>query len=122
MGKLKCYLGSANNNDEYCFHSVCFAENSRQAKKLMWKYSELSEACDGEYTEERVNRYKDYDHHLESEKTEAYVVTNTEILRQMNWRVDGDSSCSTCGLYEMDGEFPVCEECEQCPDCGCSCE
>lgn len=45
-----------------------------------------------------------------------------EVLRQMGWRCDGDSICSSCGLYEMDGTVPVCYECDQCGECGCECE
>ena len=41
----------------------------------------------------------------------------TEELRAIGWGVEGDSSCSTCGLYTMDGEFPLCEECGDCEEC-----
>lgn len=39
------------------------------------------------------------------------------VLRRYHYRYEGDGSCDTCGLYEMDGRFPVCEECGQCPEC-----
>jgi hypothetical protein len=39
------------------------------------------------------------------------------VLRPMGWRYDGDELCAHCGLAEWDGEWPVCQECEACPDC-----
>jgi hypothetical protein len=47
--------------------------------------------------------------------------TNEE-LRLHGWGCEDDDSCDTCGLHSFDGEFPVCEGCGQCEDCGCDCE
>lgn len=49
------------------------------------------------------------------------VENDFAVLRKVGWRMEGDASCDTCGLYELDGEFPVCEGCGQCADCGCLC-
>jgi len=119
---LKCYMGKSRNCEEFSYHAVCFAENSKQAKTLMWNYSELRESCNGEYLDASSVRYKEGDQHLDKTKTEPYVVSDSKTLRNFNWRVDGDSSCDTCGLYEMDGAFPVCEGCCQCNECKCSCK
>lgn len=40
------------------------------------------------------------------------------VERLIGWRCEGDSTCSTCGLAEFDGEFPVCEDCQNCDECG----
>lgn len=51
-----------------------------------------------------------------------HVERRYAVLRRLGWRCEGDSSCETCGLYEMDGTAPVCGECHQCQECGCDCE
>jgi hypothetical protein len=51
-----------------------------------------------------------------------YVSADDDELRLCGFRCDGDSSCDTCGLYEMDGKYPVCEGCHQCEECHCDCE
>jgi hypothetical protein len=51
-----------------------------------------------------------------------YVSADDEELRLCNFRSESDSSCDTCGLFEMDGKYPVCDGCNQCEECGCDCE
>lgn len=46
-------------------------------------------------------------------------VHNRGPLRLMGWRCPGDDCCGSCGLYSMDGDVPVCEECDNCKECGC---
>jgi hypothetical protein len=55
------------------------------------------------------------------EKAEPHAECRDGLLREMGCSYPGDSSCDTCGLYEMDGKYPVCEGCYQCEECGCSC-
>ncbi len=44
----------------------------------------------------------------------------TSVQRSIGWWVDGDSSCESCNLFTMDGEYPLCETCGCCEDC-CDC-
>lgn len=43
---------------------------------------------------------------------------NNKFRREVGFSCDGDSRCDTCGLADLDGEFPVCPECNQCEECG----
>lgn len=52
-------------------------------------------------------------------RDEPHIECRPEVLRQLGWRVEGESTCDTCGLAAMDDErFRVCEECNQCLECG----
>lgn len=54
---------------------------------------------------------------------EPHIEGRTAAVRQLGWACEGDDSCDTCGLYEMDSEqFRVCDECRQCRECGCICD
>lgn len=88
-----------------------------------WKdtYEYRCDLPEAEYTVELVDRdkahsfggpYEDYPHRE----------VRDEVLREIGWHCEDDSSCDSCGLYEMDGAFPVCEDCMQCSVCGCECE
>lgn len=56
-------------------------------------------------------------HVLENAKL-PYVETSDHVLRMLGWHDEGDRRCATCGLAEMGGAFPVCDECYQCNECG----
>jgi|TARA_R110000851_G_scaffold218427_3_gene371346 hypothetical protein len=118
---MKCYVGGAYHWDEFEYHATCFANNRKEARKLLW-YTDVFEACDGVYTQLRVVRRPQDDDLLDTNQTSPYVVYDNKTLRQMFYCIDGDSLCSTCGLFEMAGEYPVCDDCHQCPDCGHSCD
>ena len=87
----------------------------------MWNYSNLNDSCDGEYVQARAVRDSELDYLLDDTKKEAYVITNNRTLREAGFMCEGDSYCITCGLREMNGEFPVCDDCGQCDNCGCDC-
>lgn len=122
MKKLRCFIGVVPTDDNFSFHSICFANNSKEAKKIMWKYSELQDVADGNYLAARAKRCSEYDHLLDDSKCSAYIVRDNKTLRKVGWMVDGDESCITCGLYEMDGDFKICDKCGNCEECGCDCE
>lgn len=115
---MKCYVGGNCCPQEYDFVAVCFANSRAEAKRLMWHKTDLYYECDGEFTSVRVVRKPEFDSLEDKEKTEAYAVNDPAVLRQMGWRCEGDNLCDSCGLAEMDGDFPVCEECGQCNECG----
>lgn len=58
----------------------------------------------------------------EPEEDGVHLERRVAVQRATGWRVEGDSSCDTCSLFEMDGLFPVCSGCRQCEGCGCDCE
>jgi hypothetical protein len=67
----------------------------------------------------QVGRCKEHDHLIEKlDCKEPHVIHDTSVLRQMGWFCECDQSCTTCGLATMDGDFPLCEHCEQCAECG----
>jgi hypothetical protein len=115
---VKCYVGGHCNPQEYDFVAVCFANSRAEAKRIMWSRSDLSDECDGEFTNIRIARKPEFDSLADKEKVEAYVVNDQSVLRQMGWRCEGDHICDSCGLSEMDGDYPVCDECGQCSECG----
>lgn len=116
---MKCYIAGSANPQEYDWVEACFANTSKEAKAFMWKNSHrLPDECNGEYMELRVNRRKDHDKFFDQSKTEPYIVSDNKTLREMGWKIEGDDTCCGCGLAEMEGEFPVCEDCDYCEDCG----
>lgn len=114
---LKCYFGGSSNPYDHAYVSHCFARTQKEAKKLMWSQGRLNEECDGEWIDARIERKPAYDK-LADGMQEAYIATDTKIEREMGWMMDGDTICGTCGLATMDNEYPVCDECDQCTDCG----
>lgn len=119
--KLKCYKGGSRDPFEYEFISACFAHNRNEAKRLMWKETNLAEECQDEWHLARVVRDKNGDQYA-SESTEPYIVRNDEVLRKLGFMYEGDELCDSCGRAEMHGRFPVCSGCMQCIECGCDCE
>jgi hypothetical protein len=94
--------------------ALVFARTAQEARKLGDGWNDVG--CDGFLTV-RANRLPEADK-FAREGEGAYVEHKTSTLRQAGWHVDGDDTCGHCGLAEMDGDFPVCEECDACPDCG----
>lgn len=48
------------------------------------------------------------------------VEHDSEYLRSVGWRLEGEHSCESCG-YHANGveKFAVCRECALCKECGC---
>ena len=53
---MKCYLGGSAEPGDSDFVMACLAQNAKEAKRMMWKYGELSDECDGEYMLARAIR------------------------------------------------------------------
>lgn len=117
---LRCYFAGSYQPDEHVYADACFARSRQEARKLLWKHGiQIREVCDYRYHDMRVIRISQHDHLAEKHGiTEPGVVWQDAIQRAMGWSVNGDARCSDCGLAEMDGDYPVCEHCEQCPECG----
>lgn len=116
---MKCYFGGSNSPyAEFSFTSACFAQNAKEAKKLMWNEGVLSDECDGDWLDANVVRKEQYETLIDTTKTEPYIIEDPKTLRLMGWGMEGDIRCDTCGLAEYDGAYPVCEECGQCEECG----
>lgn len=117
---MKCYFGGSSDMDkDFDFVTACFASDRDEAKRLMWKYGDLSEDCDGDYMNARVIRRPEHDSLFGKDgKKDAHVVRDQALLREMGWMMEGDERCSWCGLATMDGEYPLCQDCETCSDCG----
>ena len=60
--------------------------------------------------------HQDIAHHV------PFVMPWLSGFREMGWQCEGDDVCQACGLYSMDGHFRVCEECDNCSECGCAYE
>jgi hypothetical protein len=86
---------------------------------MMWNAGYLAPECDHQWVDTNIKRRQDLDKFLDPEKTEAYMVNDQAVLRQMGWSFEGDSFCESCGLAEMGAQFPICGECENCRECGC---
>lgn len=124
MIKLKCYFGESIVDEciDFNYMSLCFAQNGKEAKKLMWKQSmDFVDACDGRYINARAVRKKEFDVNVDRTKTEAYIPRDSKTLRDCMFMWEGDDLCDTCGKASMNDEYPVCSECNQCIECGCTC-
>jgi hypothetical protein len=116
---MKCYYGGSTEPGESDFVAACFASNVKEAKRILWKYGNLSDECDGEYMSARVIRAPEHDHLFEKiGRTGAYIIWDDFIFREMGWIMEGDDRCAMCGKAEYEGKWPLCEHCEQCNDCG----
>ena len=96
--------------------AACVASCIGEARVFLWGYPDVLEACEFDYMQLRVRRDKSLD--ILAGGLPAGVVRDQSVLRSMGFSVDGDPMCAACGLYTMDGEFPLCPDCEQCAECG----
>lgn len=110
---LKAYMVHDGEPEEKAV--LVFAANAAEARRAGHHQDGIGD--EGFFTL-RANRLPAVDHLDRSEHGLFYIETKAAILRQAGFHSDGDDSCAHCGLYEMDGEFPICEECDSCPDCG----
>lgn len=114
---LKCYVAGSIYPNEFSHVEACVAHSHAEAKALMWRSgSQIQEECDHRYVDMRVQRHQGGDSITYHYREPSMV--RREHKRALGWFCDGDSQCQNCELYEMDGDFPVCEECEQCTECG----
>ena len=116
---MKCYIGGSSEPGDCDFVTACFAKNSREARKLMWKYGDLSEECEGHWVLARAIRAKQHDPLFAKYglKTEQ-VIWEDSIYRDMGWVMEGDQRCASCGLATYEGKWPLCDYCGQCVECG----
>lgn len=119
--QLRCYFaGSRSMYADVPYVDACFAYSSRDARALFWRSGcEIKGECDGQFFDMRVS-YKPEHNHL-AEKygiTEPKCVNADDILREMGWSIEGDAHCGHCNLAEFDGQYPVCEHCFNCSECG----
>ena len=116
---MKCYFGGSQEPGEFDFVTACFAANGKEAKRMLWRYSDLSDECEGEYILARVIRQPEHDHLFGKDgSNDAHIIRDDSIFREMGWMIDGGQRCAGCGMAEYDGKWPLCEHCEQCTECG----
>lgn len=94
---------------------MVFAHSAQEAKKVAYRVNDLG--CDG-FTDMRATRLPEMDRFLAHGSASAYVESRNGILRRAGWSTDGDHLCCQCDLATMDGDFPLCAECERCAECG----
>lgn len=121
--KLKCWFAGARDPYEHQFVDVVFAYSHRDARRIIWSHGEvITEECDSDFLRLRLTRKNEFDEladeNLVADGKRGYVPRATSILRKMGFCMDGDNACSSCGLAEFDGQWPVCPECHQCAECG----
>lgn len=97
--------------DGGCCDTCCDGDSSMTAA---WREKPAPYDCIycGKKTEESV-----IDHGSLTPPEEPRDATNSEV-RSLGWLCEGDDQCEWCGLYEFDGQYPVCGNCNQCSECG----
>lgn len=118
--QMRCYFAGSKYPGDHVYVEACFAYSHREAKALMWREgTELQHECDGNYFDMKVRWHSDFDSMAAKHGiTEPCVIRDDGIQRDMGWSIDGDSRCANCNLATWDGEYPLCEHCEQCEECG----
>lgn len=128
---LKAYLvGAVEDTEEgFTWTDIGFANNANEMKKLGLKKTDAGDLASQIAQDRggnplwymRARRKPEADQYA-GDRDDAYLLSytdeNEKIYRQFGWRYDGDDSCDTCGLYSMDGKFPVCWGCNTCEECG----
>ena len=109
---MKVYVGGSATN--VC--AACIAGCIGEAKAFLWGSPDVRDECEFDYTRLRVSRERRHD--ALAKGLPIGLVKNSAALRAMGFWIDGDPACVSCGLYTMDGAFPLCPDCEQCADCG----
>jgi hypothetical protein len=104
------------------------AETAHQARVLGMHMTDLepdSYGDENEYKAREVACYYLSDEKIPQKKIDSFDwgtvsdgKTNEGFRREVGFAVDGDNRCASCGLADMDGEFPICDECGQCEECG----
>lgn len=114
INAMKAYQVHDGERSENCL--LVFANSNQEAKKIGYLVDNVG--SEGFITL-RASRLPDVDSLLDCEKDKPYVVKDDKTLRLSGFHLEGDDKCSSCGLAEFDGEFPVCESCGNCAECGC---
>lgn len=117
---LQVYFGGSASPNEFSYVAACFAHTARDARKLMWARSgRLCEDCYDDFTMLRVVRQRGHDAlAAELGVTEPQLITDDSIQRDLGWSLEGDDRCEQCERATFDGDYPLCDECRQCADCG----
>lgn len=110
---MKAYMVHDGDPEENA--ALVFANNAQEARKIGYLHNDIG--SDGWITL-RVKRKPDADRLIPADTNEPCLVTDTRVLRDAGWSCEGDLLCVSCGLATMDGEFPLCYDCEQCEECG----
>ena len=115
MTKLKAYAVSATGGETA---DLVYAYTASQARVLGLKNDES--CCGADFIDVRAKRAPDVDGL--AQKDEPYVEYSAEIHRRAGFTCDGETPCDSCGLSALDMvEYQVCQDCWQCPECGCDC-
>ncbi len=109
MSDLKAYMVHDGEPGEEAL--LVIAGTAREARNCAW-----DSLTDCEFILAKADRVTHADEHIAG--LPAGIVHDIRIQRLCDWRTEGDSSCDGCGLYTMDGQFPLCEDCYMCEDCG----
>ena len=120
MKPLRVYFGGSASPDEFPYVAACFAHTHREARKLMWaRHGDLCADCQDDFTMLRVSRQREHDS-LASQLgvTEPQLITDDKVQRDLGWSLYGDDRCEQCERATFDGEWPLCESCNQCAECG----
>ena len=54
----------------------------------------------------------------ELHRTVSCTDGRSKVQRLAGWRIEGDDECCNCTLWSWNGDFPVCDVCERCSECG----
>lgn len=116
--KLKAYMVYGDGNYHECCDLI-YAHNRQEARVCGYGNSG---ACEGfEFIEIRANRNKAADEFAEGDL--PYSEYNERILRKAGFTSEDGKMCDSCGLNDFEiEEFLVCDDCNQCPECGCDCQ
>jgi hypothetical protein len=98
---------------------LVFAPTVEKAKHFAWDNSRFE--CDS-IDDLTVERFSDCDFLLREDRKETYIESDSATLREAGFYSEGDYQCAECERYTMGDEFPICEHCDRCEECGCVCE
>lgn len=116
---MNLWVVGENPPDSYEFgHWVAYWSWGSDEAVAYWKetYPEQCFLYEADYTVHREANTKGI-----PEPATPQSVRDALHLRLLGWSVPGDDCCEACGLWEMDGMVPVCDDCGFCQECGCEC-
>ena len=94
---------------------LVFANTGQDARKAGYGHNYVG---DYSFLDVRARRHPDADSLVRDGAQDAYVEHKLPVLRQAGWQLEGDCRCCHCDLATMDGDFPLCPDCERCSECG----
>ncbi len=102
-------------DEDYAWRWLAWASDTESAKEVCLGWADCGAEDLTAWPWERLqNEFR--------EGERAYIEGDNELLRHLGFRCESDRTCDTCGLAEMDGEYPVCQDCGQCEECVCNCD